>query len=83
MENFNSLRLGEKCAALHEHGKFLESYKRKKHDYAIYVLDRAYNFEYAVMFTNSERLGVLEIRILKNWEVANYIKISLNDLDIK
>jgi hypothetical protein len=83
MEEFNSLRLGEKCAILHEHGKFVASYKYEKHDNAIYLLDRSYNFEYAVMFTDTEKLGVLEITILKNWDVADYITISLKDLDTK
>jgi hypothetical protein len=83
MEAFNALPLIEKCSVLHDHGRFVDSYKNERSEYAIYVLDRTYDFSYAIMFTNTQKLGVVEITVLESWDVADFIDVSLKNLTAK
>jgi hypothetical protein len=83
MEKFNALSLKEKCSILHDHGTFVATGKNGKSEYAIYSLDKAYDFSYAIMFTNITKLGVVEITVLEHWDVADFINVSLKNLDLK
>jgi hypothetical protein len=80
MEKFNVLPLVDKCSVLHEYGRFVDSFKNDKGDYAIYVLNGKFDFLYAVMFTNKKQLGVIEITVLENSDIASFIDVGINDI---
>jgi hypothetical protein len=83
MKKFNALTLKEKCSILHDHGIFVATGKNGTSEYAIYSLDKAYDFTFAILFTNITRLGVVEITVLENWDVADFINVSLKNLYLK
>ena len=77
MQTFNSLPLLEKCSILYYHGKFVESHTDSQNQYAIYVLDRKYDFNYAIMLINKAKLSIEEVTVLENSDVAKFIEEAM------